>query len=312
MKQSQPLRIEHPDHGSFATVRTINSQLLFVNNEPLEDRMLGWLGRYGEKYEVDLYAFVVMGNHFQDVMRFPKCNRAHFYRDFNARTAEAVRKLVPEFKGGPLVERRYSEQALPLDEDLEDRLFYCALQAVDAGLAEKISDYPGYNSFDDAISGRVRRIRQVDWAAYNEAKRKGRRPRICDFYFYVELKYKRLPGYEHLSQKEYRKLMLKKLEERRQVILERWAKVGHVFSTREELKKVKAGSFPKHTKKSERHSKRPLVLSRCPEAKRAYLEWYFSIYHAYKEACRRYRAGDFGVEFPPGTYRPPGVAIWIN
>ena len=139
MSQSQPLRIEHPDFGSFGTVRTVNSQLWFVNNEALEDRMLGWLGRYGQKYEVELYAFAIMGNHHQEVMRFPKCNRALFYRDFNARTAEAVRKLVPGFKGGPLVERRYSEQALPLDEDLEDRFFYCALQAIDAGLAEKIA-----------------------------------------------------------------------------------------------------------------------------------------------------------------------------
>ncbi len=106
--------------------------------------------------------------------------------------------------------------------------------------------------------------------------------------------------------------MLKKLEERRQVILERWAKVGHVFLTKAELKKVKPGSFPKHTKKSDRHDKRPLVLTRCPIAKQAFLDWYFSIYHAHKEACKRYRAGEFGVEFPPRTYRPPGVAIAVT
>ncbi len=312
MSQSQPLRIEHPDFGSFATVRTVNSQLLFVNNPDLEDRVLGRLAQYQEKYEVELYAFVIMGNHYHPLTKFPKCNRAHFFRDLNARTAEAVRKLVPEFKGGPLVERRYSEQALPLDEDIENQFFYSALQPVSSGLAEKISDYPGYNSFDDAITGRTRKIRQVNWAAYNQAKRKGRRPRICDFYYYVELKYKRLPGYEDLSQKEYRKLMLQKFEQRRQVILEEFAKQGYVFPTPEQLRRTKASAYPKHTKKSERHSKRPLVLSRCAKAKKAYLELYFSIYHAYKEACRRYRAGDFGVEFPPRTYRPPGVAIYIH
>ena len=35
-KQSQPLRIENPDHWSFASSRTIRSELWFVNNKKLD------------------------------------------------------------------------------------------------------------------------------------------------------------------------------------------------------------------------------------------------------------------------------------
>lgn len=139
MGQSQPLRIENPRLGSFGTSKTINGRLWFVNNRPLEERILGYLAKYREKHEVTLYAFVLQGNHSHVTAQFPKCNRAAFYRDLNARTAEAVRKEVPEFLGGPLFKRRYCEQALPTELDLEHYFFYCALQPVKSALCPRIS-----------------------------------------------------------------------------------------------------------------------------------------------------------------------------
>ena len=51
-----------------------------------------------------------------------------------------VKKYVRSFGEGPVFQRRYSEQAIPLESDLEDRFFYCALQPVQAGLCKKISE----------------------------------------------------------------------------------------------------------------------------------------------------------------------------
>ncbi len=119
------------------------------------------------------------------------------------------------------------------------------------------------------------------------------------------LEFKRLRGYEHLPQRDYKRLMLKKPEERRlELVRERKAK-GLGFLPREILLKTVPGSRPKKTKKSKRDSKRPLVLTQCPEAKKLFLKWYFSIYEAYKVAVKLYRLGKLDVKFPAGTYRPP-------
>ena len=305
-KQSQPLRIENPRVGSFGTARTINSVLWFVNNRPLEERILGYLARYQEKHQVPLYAFVFQGNHYHVNALFPNSNRAAFYRDFNARSAEAVRALVPEFPGGPLFERRYSEQALPRQEDIEESFFYCALQPVHAGLVKDSLEYPGYNSFFDAISGIERTYKIIDWARYNDKKRFNKKLSIKDFTHEYRFKYQRLPGYEHLSQREYKKLMLGKYEERRKKIVAEYLARGHRFLNSAELKKVRPGSLPKNTKKSTRYDRRPLVLTSCLETKKHYLSWYFSIYAWYKKASRRYLRGAAKVEFPNGTYKPPG------
>lgn len=309
MSQSQPLRIENPELWSFGTAKTQNAKLWFVNNRGLEEQALAYLAKYQEKYDVELYAKVFQGNHFHLVSRFPSCNRAQFYRDYNARLAEGVRRHVSNFEGGSLFQRRYSEQALPSAEDLEDYFFYCALQPVLAGLCERIGDYPGYNSFDDAVSGRIRTFKLVDWAAFNEARRNNKNPKKRDYTKTYSLRYTRLPGYEHYSQRDYKKLMYQKLESRRMEVVAQKKASGHNFLTKDQLRKTPPGSCPRNTKKSHRTSKRPLVLTKCAERKKQFLDWYFAIYNIYKESVMKYLKGNLLEDFPAGTYRPPGPFV---
>ena len=69
-KQSQPLRIEHPDMGSFGTVRTIESRLWFVNSPDVEYEILARLAQYTKKFGVKLYSFVFSGSHFHPLEKF--------------------------------------------------------------------------------------------------------------------------------------------------------------------------------------------------------------------------------------------------
>ncbi|MFN8392999.1 MAG: hypothetical protein U0136_22080 [Bdellovibrionota bacterium] len=304
--RSQPLRIENPKYGSFVTARAINSQLWFVNNRPLEIFMLGYLAKYRDKYESKLYAFVMQGNHYHHVSQFPGCNRAAFQRDLGSRFADAVKRYVPEFQGGPLFERRYSAEALVYSEDIEEQFFYAALQPVHSGLCEFVEDYPGYNSFHDAIWGKERTVQVFRHGEYNECKRYNRNIKRKDFIDEHTLRYDRLPGYEHMTQREYAEMMLKKFEERRQVLVAEWKAKGHVFPTRKQLERTEPGTRPKKTKKSKRDSKRPLALSKRLSTLKEYREEYFPILAEYKLASERYLRGERDVVFPPGTYRPPG------
>jgi REP element-mobilizing transposase RayT len=303
-------RIETKDHTSHCTSRCRNSELWFINNKKLEDVILGQVAKCQKRYSVDIYALAIEGDHIHDLAEYPKLNRAAYKRDTNSVIAKAVAKLVPEYTGGRLWGRRFSVEYMQDQETIEEYFFYVVLQPVQDGLVERISDYPGYNCFHDAITGTKRKFKVVNWTAYNEKKRWCKDVKIRDFTEVYELEYKRLPGYEELSQEEYKRMMLKKLEARRLQVLKQRAANGKVGCLgRERLLKQKPGSRPKHTKTSDRYSHRPRVLSIFNDKRAELREWYFGQINAYDEASRKFRKGDLTVAFPTGMYRPPSFTI---
>lgn len=302
---AQPLRIERDDAADLITTRTENSRLWFINNEELQDEILGALARYQSIHGVTLYSFALQGNHDHITGTFPAKNRAFFMRDFNAQIARLAKRFVPEVGRGKFWERRYANQELPRPQDVEEYFFYCALQAVQSGLAEHPRDYPGYNSFEDAVNGVEREYVFTDWTKYINAKRWNPDVDIARYQTTYKLSFARLPGYERLSQEEYQNLMYKKLEERRRAIVEERRKAGKGFSGREVLRRTKPGTYPFRTKRSRRNSHRPIVLCGCPKIRQERLREYFSILGAYRYASARYLQGHLSVPFPPGTYRPP-------
>jgi hypothetical protein len=299
-----PRRIESPGITSFVTTRARCSELWFVNNGALEAATLGNLAVCVERYAVPIYAFAIEGNHPHILADFPGCNRAGFARDFNSTTAKAVARLVPTYPGGRLWGRRYSQEFVPGGEDVEEKFFYTVLQPVQDGLVERISDYPGYNCFSDAVRGITRAHQIIDWTRYNAAKKRNPRVNIRDYRRTVLLRYTRLPGYEHLSQEEYSKVMHKKLAARQaELVAKRYAS-GKGFMGPTKLRAVVPGSRPVSTKTSTINDPRPRALAVCPIRQKQTLEWYYDKQERYKVASARYRAGDLTVEFPEGMYRP--------
>ena len=307
---SQPLRVETPDYPVLITSRTINSVLWFVNSKQLELFILGYLAKYQQKYNVEIFSFVLMGNHFHLLARFPEANMASFMRDLNARIAGGVSHLVPQFPGGPLFQRRYSSQILPLEDDAEHYFFYCALQAVNDGLASRISEYPGYNSVYDAMKGRVRKYKTVHWGKYAARRRTDPNVSIEEFTEWNELRFSRLPSFEALEQKDYEKQILRSLEQKRIEKVKDWLSKKHRFPSKDALRRMKPGSLPRKTKKG---IMRPIVLSQCQKTRKRFLSWYFSIVESYREASERFRNGDLTIQFPPMTYRPlPGLCLSLS
>ena len=299
-------RIEDPFQASFLTTRSRNSELWFVNNPELEQAILGYLAKYSSRYAVKLYAFAVEGNHNQGVAKFPEMNRADFMRDLNSSIARAVPRYTEEYPGGIFWDRRYSQEFIPdHPDDIEARFFYTVLQPVQDGLVPKISEYPGYNCFHDAIYGIERKFKVINWGKYNAAKKRNPRTPIKKYEEIVILRYERLPGYEHLSTKDYAELMKKKLEEYRLLVIKnREARGLKGFVGRAALLKIKRGSRPHKTKTSTIDSKRPRVLSVCLERWKQSTEQYFSKYFDYQFASKEYRSGNLNVRFPEGMYRP--------
>jgi hypothetical protein len=296
-------RVECREIASFQTTRARNSELWFVNNPELEHAILGYAARYSTRYEVKLYALAIEGNHTQSPAHFPNGNRAHFMRDFNSSVARAIPRYQSDYPGGRFWARRYSAEYLPGNQDLEEYFFYTVLQPVNDGLVDDIKDYPGYNCFEDAVTGTARQYKVINWKQYNDARRWNPSVSIKDFTELCTLKYERLPGYEQLSQAEYEAMMRAKLEERTMKVLH--ARNGKPCLGAAKLKKIQPGTRPKNSKSSGSRDHRPRVLSKNRVRRSAGKAWYFSIHFAYKKASKLYRAGNLDVKFPDGTYKPP-------
>lgn len=298
-------RIETSEYSNLITSRTRDSRLWFVNNEQLEERILGLTAKYTTRHNITLYGFALEGNHLHLVAQMSDNNRAIFLRDLKSTIAKAVPHFTPSYSGGGVWGRRFSNEFIGDDSTLEDYFFYVALQPVKDGLVDRISDYPGYNCFHDAVWGKERRFKVFNGTAYYRAKRYGAKVRKCDFFEEFTLRYARLPGYEHLTQKEYAILMHDKLEERRQDILRARVAEGKIsFVGGKRLKQIVPGSLPKNTKTSTSTTHRPRVLSLCHQKRAEMRSWYFGILLHFKDASNRYRKGELSAEFPAGTYRP--------
>jgi len=276
----------------------------FANNTPVEKAVLGYAAKYAIRHGVKLFALAIEGSHIQLPALFPNSNRADFMRDFNSNVAKAVIRLTENYPGGGLFGRRYSNEFTPGNDDIEEYFFYTALQPVHDGLVERISDFPFYNCFSDAVNGIERKVEVPRWEEYRAKKRHDPLVSIKDFTDIFILKYERLPGYEHLTQKEYSNLMHQKLEVRRAAIVKERLAAGVGVVGRNNLLKTIPGTPAKNPKRSNRNSHRPRILCVCPERREKYKTWYFNLYFAFKKASELYRKGDLSVIFPIGMYPP--------
>jgi REP element-mobilizing transposase RayT len=297
-------RIESDEHYDLITTRTMNSEIwLSISNE-MTTNILGLIAKYKTKYQIKIQSLAIQGNHIHMTIESQMGKRAAFMRDLNSKIARDMKRFVPSYRGGKLWGRRYSNEFMPHEDDLEEKFFYVALQSVQDGLTENIEDYPGYNSFFDAIYGIAREYKFINWAKYNDAKRWDPKVSITEFTEYYILEFDRIPGYENFTQEEYAAMMLQKFNERKQVLIAKRLEEGKGFAGPEAVQNVVPGSKPRSTKTSTISSIRPRVISVCKKRLKKAEAWYLSIYYLYKEASKSYRAGNLSAAFPSGTYKP--------
>lgn len=303
----EQLKINIRDEVCLITIRTQNSKLWFVNNRDFEEELLGYLAKYQSIYGVILYGFILMGNHYHLIAKFPKGNRSKFMKAFNRIFANVLKRHEDKYKGGHVWARRYRPQTLPRNEDILHWFFYTICNPISSGLVQSINDYSSFNSFFLSLSGKKKSYLLIDWDDYHNRKRTNRKLKPQDCAKQYDLSFSRLPGYEDLSQEEYKKFLLNEYDRRSVEIIQKRLGENKGFLGKENLDRVEARSKPKTTKTSNRHTKRPLVLTLCNITRANYLSDYFKVVKAYGYASHKYRQGHLKTKFPEGTFRPTFV-----
>lgn len=301
---TNPLKIENSEQVYLITTRTIGSRLWFIHNQGLHLKILAFLARYQEMYGVILYGFVLMGNHYHLIARFPHRNKSAFMRIFNSMIARLVAKEVPNYIGGRLWARRYSDQVLPNDFDITHWFLYVVLNPLTTGICSQLSDYSGYTSLYDCLSLRPRTFEVFERWKYNEAKRNCAAADPEQYLKTHTLTFSKLPQFENLSDADYRTTVRERVQARQEELAVHGASRERSLPKPRQGFKPQVGDAPLKTKTGSLAFGRPLVLSLCAKSREAFLEFYFAVRDKYREASLAFRSGSFNVSFPPGTYRP--------
>ncbi len=125
--------------------KCVDDQLLLTPSPFIRFLIMLWLSRMQTLHDVEVVAFVFMGNHFHIVFRLRKSRLAAIMRDFKAALAKSLNAALG--REGTVWMRRYDEKALLNDASVDTRVHYVHANPVRAGLVARALEYPGVSSW---------------------------------------------------------------------------------------------------------------------------------------------------------------------
>ena len=140
----------------------------------------------------------------------------------------------------------------------------------------------------------------IDRTALSVARARGKKVSESDFAEPKELRLEPLPSLAHLSLRQYRDVIVEMVRE-----IEKETLLRHRENRTKPLGVEKVLSTnPHHRPKDVPSSPRPWFHALSREVRKAMRDALTWIVAAYREAARRFKEGEFNVEFPEGTFPP--------
>ncbi len=288
-----------PDKTYSISSKTVMDLFRLVPSKVVNRVASYWLIRAARKYEIEIISFLVMSNHFHFLLRAPKGNISRFMQLFKAQVARELNREAN--KEGTFWAKRFDAIEVVDDGALLDRVLYTLCNPAKADLVETVGEWPGVSSAAAQLQGQPLSVETFDSTAWKRAGRPANRNsfrKILTLELYVPRSMKKYDSPE--GRKKLRKLVLEREEEHRKL---RQAKRKRVLGRRRVLQMPVTAS----SREVDRSPAPPCHAS-TPEARQEYLVRRAAMLNWYCEASARYRAGEEGVEFPPGTF-PPWKAL---
>ena len=166
--------ISYPDAVYHISGRGNNRQEIFWNDEDRED-FLELLEQCAERFQLRIFAFCLMTNHYHLFLRTPEANLVAAMHWLNA--TYSIHFLHRHKRSGHLFQGRYKAVLVLADEHWQTLSFYLHLNPVRAKMVEAPGDY-AWSSFRDYTRARSRfkwLCREVILSAYRGRKASQRR-----------------------------------------------------------------------------------------------------------------------------------------
>jgi len=294
---SQPLRMFDPERIYFVTNRTLHGRLLMRPSKTTNNTIGGIIAKAQEKYTVKIYAFVFTSNHFHIMLQAPEGHISKFMMYLESNIARKVGRAV-DWRG-KFWERRFSAEPILDDEALIGRLHYIFSHGVKEGLVETPEQWPGLTCIPELVHGIKRLFPWYDWSKFIRARRKRERVTREHFADFHKIIFSRLPAFEKTREEDYqdflRRILIKATEDSR-------AQRGK----KQALGKENVlNQHPHERPQTVKRSRRPLCHATCPGMRRQFKESSRAFRKAYKQASAAFRSGEWDVDFPVFSFKPP-------
>jgi len=145
---ARPLRIEYPDAIYHVISRGIRKDNIYYENKD-KDKFLYKLKETKEKYNLKIFSYCLMVNHYHLLIRTPKSNLTKAMHYLNASYTnwfKSKHEIV-----GPIFQGRYKSILVEDESYLLTLSSYIHLNPLRAGMVEYLKDYK-YNSYNEYIN----------------------------------------------------------------------------------------------------------------------------------------------------------------
>lgn len=150
----RPLRHYLSDRTYLITARCFEERFFLApDSEAISVIVATSLAQAVEKYQLDLFAYVVMSNHVHLIVRAPNGGLPEAMQLFFSQVARRVNAL--RNRTGPVFSDRYHHQTICDAGALRNAIRYVLLNPQRAGLCAKAEEWPGLSSFADTCEDRV-------------------------------------------------------------------------------------------------------------------------------------------------------------
>jgi putative transposase len=285
--------------SSYLVTRRCEERRRFLNPCTKVNEMLLYSFAYAsQQHGVDVHSLVGMGNHVHETLTDVRAELPEFCHWAHTMIARSLNGWMDRrgcFWDGTrsyhacLLGVKGEVDPLEYAEDILDKMVYCAVNPVRAGLVKHARDWPGVNSVRWHIGEPI----QVERPKFFFAE---------DTHLPEELTFSfvKPPGFEDMDDASFDRLFRERVRDEELAIRREMKVAGRSFAGPETVLKMERQGVPRTTEQPSEIV--PLVASKDEDRRWSMLELIAAFREAYEEARQEWLAG-YDVEFPAGTYQ---------
>jgi REP element-mobilizing transposase RayT len=293
-----------PEGIYFITNRCAGERYLLRPDDESRRIFLGAMARYAEIHDVEVFAYVMMGNHFHLILRSRTLGISDFMRDFQRHVSYEIQEIRPNWNS-KVFPNRYKSEEIADDGGLHDLIRYTVLNPVQAGLVRHPADWQEASSWHLHQNGGEIEKGFLDRSRLRELRRKASdgetvEPERAMRTYGIELTAP--PALEGRSPESIAERLFSQVEKRCVHIKKRRSAEGKDRPLGfEEAASIEPTARPDDPA----DAPEPICHANHPAIRKAYEQEFWAIMDRYAAASQAWRDGEEDVDFPPGTY-PPG------
>jgi len=270
------------------TKRCIERRCLIVPRDKVPDILAYCLTNAANTHGIDIHTIATMGNHTHSLVTDTEGKIDEYLRDAHSTSGRALNCYLG--RAGPLwSSEQTSLVRLEDPEEVLEKLVYCIVNPVKANLVEKPEQWPGFKTLPAHLTQAPKQQKRPDTAYFKRSKLAQE----------ASLTLTVPPQFAHMKPAEFQALLQEKVNARVAELREERRREGkQVLGARAVLRTSRE---TRGTSKEEHGARNPTLASKNKKRRIERLQALGLFRSEYREAYRRYRAGERDVVFPAGT-----------